>query len=137
MCEYVMFDLLSDTVVFIRESHQRVNLWGKDSNDKRHKCIAPIGETQWWAKHNALKKIFGSLGKPEKGLYINALSTLTVIQEQTTVKGNVRTKARGYKEGLLRYETILTVQLFLRILEQTSPLSKYLQSGEMDILSAR
>lgn len=52
------------------------------------------------------------------------------------MKGNVRTKARGYKEGLLRYETILTAQLFLRIFEHTSPLSKYLQTGGMDILSA-
>lgn len=66
----------------------------------------------------------------------DVLSTLTAIQELKTVKGNVRTKARGYKEGLLRYETILTAQLFLRIFEHTSPLSKYLQTEGMDILSA-
>uniref|UniRef100_A0A3B3S3W6 HAT C-terminal dimerisation domain-containing protein n=1 Tax=Paramormyrops kingsleyae TaxID=1676925 RepID=A0A3B3S3W6_9TELE len=131
-----LFDLLNDTAVFIRESYQRVNIWEKESHDKRHRRIAPIGETRWWAKHDALNKIFGSFGKPQDSLYIDVLSTLTAIQELKTVKGNVRTKARGYKEGLLRYETILTAQLFLRIFEHTSPLSKYLQREGMDILSA-
>ncbi|KAL0149200.1 hypothetical protein M9458_055434 [Cirrhinus mrigala] len=131
-----LFDLLSDTAVFIRESYQRVNIWEKESHDKRHRRIAPIGETRWWAKHDALNKIFGSFGKPQDSLYIDVLSTLTAIQELKTVKGNVHTEARGYKEGLLRYETILTAQLFLRIFEHTSPLSKYLQTEGMDILSA-
>ncbi|RXN16717.1 zinc finger MYM-type 1-like protein [Labeo rohita] len=131
-----LFDLLNDTAVFIRESYQRVNIWEKESHDKRHRRIAPIGETRWWAKHDALNKIFGSFGKPQDSLYTDVLSTLTAIQELKTVKGNVRTKARGYKEGLLRYETILTAQLLLRISEHTSPLSKYLQTEGMDILSA-
>jgi hypothetical protein len=44
--------------------------------------------------------------------------------------------ARGYAESLLKYETILTAQIFLRIFEHTSPLSKYLQTAGLDILSA-
>lgn len=94
-----LFDLLNDTAVFIRESYQRVNIWEKESHDKRHRRIAPIGETHWWAKHDALNKIFGSFGKPQDSMYIDVLSTLTATQELKTVKGNVRTKARGYKEG--------------------------------------
>ncbi len=131
-----LFDLLNDTAVFIKDSYQRVNLWEKKSHDKRHRRIAPIGETRWWAKHDALKKIFGSFGKPQDCLYIDVVSTLGAIQEQKSVKANVRTKARGYKEGLLRYESILTAQLFLRMFEHTGPLSKYLQTGGVDILSA-
>ncbi|KAI4884376.1 hypothetical protein NFI96_000286 [Prochilodus magdalenae] len=118
------------------ESHQRMNIWEKESHSKRHRPIAPIGETRWWAKHIALKKMFGSFGKPQDCLYVDVLCTLSAIQEQKTVKGNVRTKARGYKDGLLRHETILTAQLFMRIFKQTTPLSKYLQTGGMDILSA-
>lgn len=63
-----LFDLLNDTAVFIRESYQRVNIWEKESHDKRHRRIAPIGETRWWAKHDALNKIFGSFGKPQDSL---------------------------------------------------------------------
>ena len=131
-----LFHLLNDIAVFIRESHQRMNVWEKESHSSRHKRIGPIGETRWWAKHDALKKVFGSFGKPQDCLYIDVLCTLSAIQDQTTVKSNVRSKARGYKDGLLRHETILTTQLFLRIFEKTTPLSKYLQTGGMDILSA-
>ncbi|XP_053274770.1 uncharacterized protein LOC128436886 isoform X1 [Pleuronectes platessa] len=131
-----LFHLLNDIAVFIRESHQRMNVWEKESHSSRHKRIGPIGETRWWAKHDALKKVFGSFGKPQDCLYIDVLCTLSAIQDQTTVKSNVRSKARGYKDGLLRHETILTAQLFLQIFEKTTPLSKYLQTGGMDILSA-
>ncbi len=37
----------------------------------------------------------------------------------------------------MKYETVLTAQLFLRIFELTSPLSKYLQTREMDIITAQ
>jgi len=116
-----LFDLLNDTAVFIRESYQRVNIWEKESHDKRHRRIAPIGETRWWAKHDALNEIFGSFGKPQDSLYIDVLSMLTAIQELKTGFGAYISFHRGYKEGLLRYETILTAQLFLRRFEQTSP----------------
>ncbi|KAJ3591531.1 hypothetical protein NHX12_006664 [Muraenolepis orangiensis] len=79
-----------------------MNLWEKESQDKRHRRIAPIGATRWWAKHDALKKVYGSFGKPQDSLYVDVLFTLTSIQEQKTAKSNLRTKARGYKEGLLR-----------------------------------
>ncbi|KAI4830715.1 hypothetical protein KUCAC02_002331, partial [Chaenocephalus aceratus] len=39
--------------------------------------------TRWWAKHEALKKVFGSFGKPQDGLYIDVLLTLSAIQKQT------------------------------------------------------
>ena len=57
-----LFHLLNDIAVFIRESHQRMNVWEKESHSSRHKRIGPIGETRWCAKHDALKKVFGSLG---------------------------------------------------------------------------
>lgn len=66
-------------------------------------------------------------------MYIDVVSTLSAIQEQKTTKGNVRTKARGYKEGLLRYEWF-TAQLFLRILYLN--LHLHCQTGGMDNLSA-
>jgi hypothetical protein len=37
---------------------------------------------------------------------------------------------------LLKYETIPKAQIFLRIFQATSPVSKYLQTSGMDILSA-
>jgi len=62
--------------------------------------------------------------------------TLAAIEQKANEKPTVRAKARGFKEGLLRFETVLTAQIFLRLFEKTTPLSKYLQTQKMDILSA-
>uniref|UniRef100_A0A8C6KUE3 DUF4371 domain-containing protein n=1 Tax=Nothobranchius furzeri TaxID=105023 RepID=A0A8C6KUE3_NOTFU len=131
-----LFALINGIAVFIKESHQRMNVWEETGQNKRRRILAPIGETRWWAKHEALKKVFGSFGKPENGLYVDVLLTLSAIQKRTTVKPSIRVMARGYAESLLKYETILTAQIFLRIFEHTSPLSKYLQTAGLDILSA-
>ncbi|KAL6471397.1 hypothetical protein MHYP_G00200470 [Metynnis hypsauchen] len=130
-----LFSLLTDIAVFFRESFLRINVWEKDSQDKRHKCLSPIGETCWWAKHDALKKVYGSFGHPEKGLYVDLLA-LSVIRDRASMKTTVRVRARSFIVALLRYETTITAQIYLRIFEQTSPLSKYLQTEGMDILTA-
>ncbi|XP_046870317.1 uncharacterized protein LOC124489198 isoform X2 [Hypomesus transpacificus] len=131
-----LFDLLNDIAVFIRDSYTRVSVWETESQDKRHKRISTIGETRWWAKHHALRKVFGNFGRPDGGLFVEVVSTLSAIMKLKSLASNARNKARGYRDGLLRYETVLTAQLFLRVFEFTSPLSKYLQTGGMDILSA-
>lgn len=62
--------------------------------------------------------------------------TLEAIEKREKEKPAVRAKAQGFKECLLKHKTVLTAQIFLRVFEQTTPLSKYLQSTAMDILSA-
>lgn len=51
------------------------------------------------------------------------------------MKTSARVKANEFTEGLLRYETILTAQVFLWVFEKMLPPSKYLQSSGLDILS--
>lgn len=34
---------------------------------------SPIGETRWWSKHDALKKVFCHSGKPQNGLFTDAV----------------------------------------------------------------
>ncbi len=63
--------------------------------------------------------------------------TLDTIVDDSTQKPTVRAKAKRFIEGLLKYETVLTAQLFLRIFELTSPLSKYLQTRGMDIITSQ
>lgn len=131
-----LFSLFNDIAVFIRESYQRMNVWENESQDARHRRLSPIGETRWWAKDSSLKKVFGVFGKPDKALFVDVLLTLTTIQNKENIKPTARVKATGYIDTLLKYETVLTAQLFLRVLEETAPLSKYLQTNGMDLLSA-
>ncbi len=93
------------------------------------------GKTRWWAKDNALRKVFGSFANPDNCLYVDVILSLTAIQEDMTMKTTARIQARGFVEALLKYEIILTAQTFLRIFEQTSQVSKYLPTQGMDILS--
>lgn len=131
-----LFSLLNDISVFINDSYQRVILWETQAQDKSHRRLSPIGETRWWSKHDVIRKVFGHFGKPQNALFSDAVLTLEAIEKKENEKATVRAKARGFKEGLLKYETVLTAQIFLRIFEQTTPLSKYLQTKGMDILSA-
>ncbi|VVC43792.1 Hypothetical protein CINCED_3A010399 [Cinara cedri] len=52
---------------------------------------------------------------PEPGLFVELITTLIEI------------KAIGLIEGLCKYETVLTAQIYLWIFQKTTPLSKYLQ----------
>lgn len=111
-----LFALLNNIAVFIKESFKRMNIWEESGGDKRRRSLAPIGETSWWAKHEALKKVFGSFGKPEDALYMDVVLTLSTIQKQATVKPTVGVMARGYAEALLRYENPDSSNLFFRYL---------------------
>ncbi|CAL9702757.1 unnamed protein product [Knipowitschia caucasica] len=111
--------------------------WEEVSVDRRHRRLAPIGETRWLVKDQALRKVFGTFGKPDDALFTDLVITLSKIEKDETMKSIARVKARGYLEGLLRYETVLTAQVFLRVFQETTPLSKYLQTSGMDILTAQ
>lgn len=77
-----LFNLLNDIAVFIRESYKRVNIWEKQKQDKSHRRLSPIGEAQWWAKHDAVKKVFGHFGQQEDGLFIDTVLTLAAIEKR-------------------------------------------------------
>jgi len=84
------------------------------------------------AKYTALTKVFGKSADPEGCFYIDLVVTLKALSEKDNMKPTVRAKADGYAEALLKYQTILAAQTFLRISQQTTPLSKYLQTSGMD-----
>ncbi|XP_029551933.1 uncharacterized protein LOC115151819 isoform X2 [Salmo trutta] len=133
----VSTDSEQEPSVFVRESYKRMKLWEETSEDRRHRRLDVIGETRCWAKDEALRKVFGSFAKPDRTLYTDVVITMERIEKDVTIKPDIRSKAQGYKDALLKYETILTAEVFLRIFEQMSPLSKYLQTSGMDIVTAQ
>lgn len=85
-----------------------------------------IGETRWWAKEEALRKVFGSADNDQNALYVEVLVSLCDIEDTTKYSPDIRSKAKGLKESLLQYSTLLTAFLYLRIFKITTPLSKYI-----------
>ena len=110
---------------------------------KESKCtkrLQAIGETRWWSKDKALNRVFGSFGKPpnkDDCLYIRVLLTLAAIGHDERTDGQNKAKAKGQIDNLLKYETILTAYIFLRVFRVTTRLSKFLQTSGIDLLTAK
>ncbi|KAL4126118.1 hypothetical protein QTP88_010347 [Uroleucon formosanum] len=74
-----------------------------------------------WTNKNTKQRIFTSLEE---------------ICENSKIKPEARLKAIGFIEELCKYETILTAQIYLRIFNITTPLSKYLQGHGVNFVAA-
>lgn len=88
-----LFTVLNDIAVLFRESHKRMNVWENESQVKHQKRLSPIGETRWWAKGNALRKVFGLFANTHNCLYVDIVLALTAIQEDMTMKITARIQA--------------------------------------------
>lgn len=131
-----LFGLLNSCAVFFRESYKRMDVWRHVTKDSR--VLNLIGETRWWAKDVALKKCFGIFNDPSNSLFIIIIQAFQLIAQNTEHFNNdARYKATTYLNSLTNFETIITAQLFLKIFQNTTPLSKYLQTNGMCILQAK
>lgn len=126
-----LFSFLNTVASFFRESYKRMDIWSSISKDKKNRKIGLIGETRWWSKEQALLKIFG-----ECPLYLDVLVTLDSIAQNTSLNSDTRSTAENLKLQLLKYEVIFISQVFLKIFSITGPLSRYLQTKDIDLLKA-
>lgn len=74
-----LLSLLNDVAVFLKESRKPMQKWEETREDRRHRRLAPIGATRWWAKDQALTKVFGHFSDPRDALYIDLLLTLASV----------------------------------------------------------
>lgn len=89
-----LFCLLNRLAVFFRDSYQRMAVWDKNlSSNIRHKRLKMIGETRWWAKEEALRKVFGSSDSDQNALYVEVLVSLCDIEDTTKYSPDIRSKA--------------------------------------------
>lgn len=131
-----LFGLLNSCAAFFRDSHKRMDLWRDLSSDTR--VLNLIGQTRWWSKDAALKKMFGSFNEPSHSLYITVIKIFSIISSNNEDFNNdCRCTAMSLLQSLTKFETILTAQLYLKIFQRTTPLSKYLQTDGMFILQAQ
>lgn len=96
-----------------------------------------IGETRWWGKEIALNRIFGKINNPSKAMYIEVILALSDVINSDNFKQDIKVKADHMRTSLLKYSTILTAFIYIRIFSITGPLSKYLQTKEMDLLKSQ
>lgn len=128
--------LLNELAVFFRDSYKRMDMWRDVTKDER--VLNLIGETRWWAEDSALKKVFGLFKGPQNSLYVTIMTAFSIIDSNPLeFSSKARSTARNLMHSLLTYETIITAQLFSKIFQSTTPLSKYLQTKGMHFLCAQ
>jgi hypothetical protein len=131
-----LFQLLNACAVFFRESYKRMDVWVDHQQKSRHQRLNVIGETRWWAKESALKKVFGNFDDPNSSLFIELISTLQELAASDAFNGKIRDTAQTLLDKFIKFETVVTAKLYLRIFQHTGSLSNYLQTAGMDALQA-
>lgn len=128
-----LFGLLNTSAVFFKESFIRMQTLRKYSK----KNLTSIGKTRWWSKDNALTKIFGWHNCDLNScVYIDLIMALEEMSFSMEFNSSTRFTAGSLLEKLIKFETVLTGKMYLKLFEFTSPLSKYLQTNEMDVVQA-
>ncbi|KAL4119009.1 hypothetical protein QTP88_011882 [Uroleucon formosanum] len=131
-----LFSLLNKVAVFVRESYLRMNFWKNTTEGKNISFISTLGEIRWWSKEKSLRKVFGSLNDSQNSIFVQICQTLFNISTSESMNSDTRFNANVYLQMLIKFDTIITAQLFLLIFKSTTPLSNYLQTSGMDLLQS-
>lgn len=102
-----LFNLLNDVAVFIRESYQRVKYSMRETNT-RQKPQTPLSSWRDTVVGQTLcsqKKCLDILVNPERRTHV-CMSVFSYRPCVATSLAITRAKAQGFKEGLLRYESV-------------------------------
>ena len=135
-----LFGLLHKAAVFFRESHLLMNAWcegmeGKPGQEMK-KRLSLIGATRWWSKYSFLSKIFGSFDDNSLALFGDVIQVLHKVCTSEKLNTRARFEAKGILDNMVKYSTVLTAFIYLRIMQHTSGLSKYLQTSGLDFMKA-
>ena len=122
--------------MFFSESYLRMDMW-KEQMSQRHghdikSRLNLIGATRWWSKHECLRKIFGTFEDGSSGMFCDLIEVLYCASTSEKLSVKAPFDASVMLDNMIRYQHVLTAITYLRIMEITSALSKYLQTSGLD-----
>ena len=96
-----------------------------------------IGATtcRWWSKHESLRKIFGTFEDGFSCMFCDVIEVLYCASASEKLSVKARLDASVMLHNMIPYQHVLTVITYLRIMEITSSLSKYLQTSVLDFIN--
>ncbi|XP_065321250.1 zinc finger MYM-type protein 1-like [Gordionus sp. m RMFG-2023] len=130
----ILFGLLNRLATFFGESYKRMDAWVKQNNStgqNKLRRLQKIDETRWWAREKALKWIYG-----KESLLPITISALRFIIDNKSFEAKTSSEAQSLIDNLCKFKTFSTAVIYLEIFEIMGPLSLYLQTKNLDILSA-
>ena len=135
-----LFGLVQKVGVFFRQSYLRMDMW-KEQMNQRHghdlqSRLNLIGATRWWSKHEYLRKIFGTFEDGSSGMFCDVTEVLYCVSTSKKLSVKTRFDTSAMLDNMIQYQHSLTAITYLRIMEITSALSKYLQTSKLDFINA-
>ncbi|XP_022162556.1 uncharacterized protein LOC111028280, partial [Myzus persicae] len=110
-----LFGLLKGCAVFLKESYSRMDVWRSKGTRQR---ICTIGETRWWSKDTALTKVFGYFNNPDNCLFVELITSLEEICENTRLLSTTK----GYGVNLVSAHQMVTQTLnYLKKIDRDFP----------------
>uniref|UniRef100_H3AD62 DUF4371 domain-containing protein n=1 Tax=Latimeria chalumnae TaxID=7897 RepID=H3AD62_LATCH len=136
-----LFGLLQyRAAIFISESHKCMDAWKADTGDAsgatKFKRLQKIGETRWWLKYKVLKHIFGTFEDSIEALYATLVRTLIFLSTSEKFDSKTSSEASSLLENFVKFQTVLTAFMFLKMFETLDPTLKYLQMKGLDYIAA-
>jgi hypothetical protein len=113
-----------------------MHFWKNTTESKNISFISTLDETRWWLKEKSLRIVFGSLNDSQNLIFVQICQTMFNISTSENVNPDTRFNANVYLQILLKFDTVITTQLFLLIFKSTTPLSNYLKTYGMDLLQS-
>lgn len=95
-----------------------------------------IGIVKYTTSKNTNFKMFIHFNNVNDCLFITLLTTLYKIENNSTLTAVAKYKAIGLKDGLCKFETIRTAEIYLHISQKTTPFSKYFQRHGANIMTS-
>lgn len=116
-----------------------MNVWKETqekfgTGKKKMRRLQKIGLTRWWSREKALIWIFG--GDDDECLFPLIINALHFVAISKSFDPKSTSEAISLKDKLCEFNIILTAHIFLLIFKSVGPTSTYLQTKNLDILSA-
>ena len=87
-------------------------------------------------KHKCLGKIFGTFENGSSGMFCDVIEVLYCVSTSEKLSVKARFDASVMLDNTIQYQHVLTAITYLRIMEITSALSKYLQTSGLNFINA-
>lgn len=133
-----LFGFLNRLSTFFGDSYKRMNVWIEQNNTINErvslKKLQKVGEnnTRWWSREKSLFWVF----EGKQCLFLTVISALNFVMQSPDFDSKTCSEASSLIEKLCSFKLILTAHIFMNIFQIIGPTSRYLQTKNMDLLTA-
>jgi len=133
-----LFGLVQNGAVFISDSYKRSDVWSKivqerNTGQGKLRRLGKIGKTRWWSKPNALQSVIDRPHEKSSKL-VDFMLCMNEIKTSNLFDSSSVQTAESLQTSWCKFEMLLLARVMLDIFDTATPVSKGLQSPQVDYL---